>query len=95
METKETIKVANALKFKMHKLTISLGDHASDEVLIPDLAIGSNIYLTDPLIELRRLQFLPNTSQNMSEIRNDDVAGPILVQNLERVTELAVKRLRL
>ncbi|KAK7281655.1 hypothetical protein RIF29_09838 [Crotalaria pallida] len=59
-----------------------------------DLAIEANIDFPDQLIELRGLELLSDAGENVPELRHGDEAGGVLVQNLERVEELAIERLR-
>ncbi|KAL6991172.1 hypothetical protein U1Q18_009291 [Sarracenia purpurea var. burkii] len=78
-----------------YTVTQSLGDHSGDEILIPDLAVESDIHFADPLVELCGIQLLPDTSQDVPEIGDDDVSGVVLVENLEGVAKLVIERLGL
>lgn len=73
----------------------SLGDHSGDEILVADLAVGSDVDLADPLVELVGLELLADAGEDVAELRDGDEAGTLLVEDLEGVAELAIKRLRL
>ena len=71
----------------------SFGHHPGDEILIPDLPIGPNIDLPDPLVKLSRLELLANAGENVAEIGDGDEASGILIENLEGIAELAIEGL--
>ncbi|TQD84636.1 hypothetical protein C1H46_029803 [Malus baccata] len=53
----------------------SLGHHSGNEVLVFDLAIGPDIHLPDPLVELGRLQFLADAGEDVPELRHGHETG--------------------
>lgn len=72
----------------------SLGDHPGDEILVPDPAVGPHLDLPDPLVELGGLELLADAGEDVAQIGDGDVAGGLLVEDLEGVAELAVEGLR-
>ncbi|KAK7281140.1 hypothetical protein RIF29_08862 [Crotalaria pallida] len=68
--------------------------HHSQENPTATSPIGANVDFPDPLIELSGLELLSGAGENVPELRHGDEAGGVLVQNLERVAELAIERLR-
>lgn len=68
-----------------------LGDHSGDEILVADLAVGSDVDFTDPLVELGGLELLADVGEDVAKLRDGDKAGGVLVEDLEGITELAIE----
>jgi len=68
-----------------------LSDHSGDEILVADLAIGADVDFPDPLVELGGLELLADVGEDVSELRDGNEAGGILVKDLEGVAQLAIK----
>ena len=68
-----------------------LGDHSGDEILVADLAVGSDVDFTDPLVELGGLELLADVGEDVAELGDGDEAGGVLVEDLEGVAELAIE----
>ncbi|KAK4748558.1 hypothetical protein SAY87_015144 [Trapa incisa] len=81
------------LQQRMGMVDASLGDHSGDEVLgtDPDPAVGADVNLTDPLVELGGLELFANGSDDVAEIGDGDEARGNLVEDLEGVAELTVE----
>lgn len=70
-----------------------LSDHSGDEILVADLAIRADFDFPDPLVELGGLELLADVGEDVSELGDGDVAGGILVEDLEGVAQLAIEGL--
>jgi hypothetical protein len=71
----------------------SLGDDAADEVVVADGAVGRDVDLADPLVELVRLELLADGGEDVAEVGDGDGAGGVLVEDAEGVAERAVEGL--
>ena len=72
----------------------SFGDDAADEVVVADGAVGRDVDLADPLVELVGLELLADGGEDVAEVGDGDGAGGVLVEDAEGVAERAVEGLR-
>jgi hypothetical protein len=75
--------------------TGSFGDDAEDEVVVADGAVGRDVDLADPLVELVGLELLADGGEDVAEVGDGDGAGAVLVEDAEGVAERAVEGLGL
>jgi hypothetical protein len=73
--------------------TGSFGDDAADEVVVADGAVGRDVDLADPLVELVHLELLSDGREDVAEVGDGDGAGAVLVEDAEGVAERAVEGL--
>jgi hypothetical protein len=80
-------------RFKLQDLD-SLSNHSSDEILVTNIPIGTNINFPDPFIKFSSLKFLTDACENMTKLLNRNGTGRILIENLECVAKLTIERFR-
>ncbi|KAF7802739.1 hypothetical protein G2W53_041850 [Senna tora] len=88
--TKKTYVTEFELLSHLNKPVPSIGASSPTALTV---TIRTDIDFLDPLIKLRWLELLPNTGQNMLELRNRDGAIGVLFENLEGVVKLFIERL--